>query len=240
MIFVTPNAFTRYQGSFYSNSATTGNWKDYIVRELVPYVDAHYRTIPEAASRGLAGHSMGGYGTIRIGMGHPDVFSNIYLLSACCMRFPEPFLLQNGAKAETVKTPEQESALEFLPRLIVAASAAWSPNPKNPPLFADLPVKDGKLVEEIVAKFHANEPLYMVDQYVGNLRELKAIGLDVGDKDSHIADDTQQLDKVLTSYGIAHQFEIYEGDHINHIEDRIETKVVPFFSRNLSFDQHLR
>jgi enterochelin esterase-like enzyme len=240
MIFVTPNAFTRYQGSFYSNSATTGNWEDYIVRELVPYVDAHYRTIPEGASRGLAGHSMGGYGTIRIGMGHPDVFSSIYLLSACCMRFPEFFLLQNGAKAETVKTPEQESALEFLPRLIVAASAAWSPNPKNPPLFADLPVKDGKLVEEIVAKFHANEPLYMVDQYVGNLRELKAIGLDVGDKDSHIADDTQQLDKVLTSYGIAHQFEIYEGDHINHIEDRIETKVVPFFSRNLSFDQHLR
>ena len=53
MIFVTPNAFTRYHGSFYSNSVTTGNWEDYVVHELVPSIDAHYRIIPERASRGL-------------------------------------------------------------------------------------------------------------------------------------------------------------------------------------------
>lgn len=240
MIFVTPNAFTRYQGSFYSNSVTTGNWEDYIVDELVSYIDAHYRTIPERASRGLAGHSMGGYGTIRIGMRHPDVFSSIYLLSACCMAFPDSFLIENGTKAETAKTPEDANALEFLPRLIVAVSAAWSPNPKNPQLFADLPVKDGKLVDGTVAKFHANEPLYMIDQYVGNLRQLKAIGLDAGNQDTSIAAATQQLDRVLTSYVIAHQFGIYDGDHLNHIADRIETKVVPFFSQNLSFDEHHR
>ncbi len=238
MIFVTPDAFTRYQGSFYSNSATTGNWEDYIVRELIPYVDAHYRTIPERASRGLAGHSMGGYGAIRIGMRHPDVFSSIYLLSACCMKFPDSFLLENGVKAEAARTPEQADALETLPLLLVAISVAWSPNPNNPPFFADLPVKDGKLAEEIVAKFHANEPLYMIDQYVGNLRELKDIGMDVGNKDSHIAEATQQLDRVLTSYGIPHEFEIYNGNHIDHIADRIESKVVAFFSRSLSFDQH--
>ena len=238
MIFVTPDAFTRYQGSFYSNSITTGNWEEYIVRELIPYVDAHYRTIPERASRGLAGHSMGGYGAIRIGMRHPDVFSSIYLLSACCMKFPDSFLLENGVKAEAARTPEQADALETLPRLLVAISVAWSPNPNNPPFFADLPVKDGKLAEEIVAKFHANEPLYMIDQYVRNLRDLKDIGMDVGNKDSHIAEDTQQLDRVLTSYGIPHEFEIYNGNHIDHIADRIESKVVAFFSRSLSFDQH--
>lgn len=238
MIFVTPNAFTRYQGSFYSNSITTGNWEDYIAHELVPYIDAHYRTIAERGSRGLAGHSMGGYGTIRIGMRHPDVFSSVYLLSACCMAFPNSFLIENGEKVELAKTPEDVNALEFRSRLIVAASAAWSPDPKNPPLFADLPVKDGKLVEGVAAKFHANEPLHMVDQYIANLRQLKAIGFDAGDKDVHIAADTQQLDKVLTSYGIAHQFEIYDGDHVNHIADRIRGKVVPFFSRNLLFDQN--
>ncbi len=148
MIFVTPDAFTRYQGSFYSNSATTGNWEDYIVRELIPYVDAHYRTIPERASRGLAGHSMGGYGAIRIGMRHPDVFSSIYLLSACCMKFPDSFLLENGVKAEAARTPEQADALETLPQLLVAISVAWSPNPDirpSPPIFllrmASLPRK---------------------------------------------------------------------------------------------------
>ena len=237
MIFVTPDAFTRYQGSFYSNSATTGNWEDYIVRELVPAIDARYRTIPDRASRGLAGHSMGGYGTLRLGMRHPDVFSSIYLLSACCMVFDDSFLSQFGAKAEAAKTPEQANALGFLPRLIVAASAAWSPDPKDPPLFADLPVKDGKLVEQAVAKFHANEVLYMIDQYIENLRQLKGIGLDAGRRDVPIAAATERLDGILTSYGIAHQFGIYDGDHLNHIADRITSEVVPFFTRNLSFDQ---
>ena len=241
MIFVTPNAFTRYQGSFYSNSATTGNWEDYIVQELVPYIDAHFRTIPKRDSRGLAGHSMGGYGTIRIGMRHPEVFSSIYLLSACCLKFADSFFLEYGPKAETAKTPEAESALEWQPRVLIAASAAWSPNPKNPPLFLDLPVKEGKLVEEVAAKFDANAPLHMIDQYVGNLRQLKAIGLDVGNKDSpFLVRGVQQVDGVLTSYDIAHQFGIYEGDHVNHIADRIETKVVPFFSQNLSFDKQNR
>lgn len=240
MIFVTPDAFTRYQGSFYSNSVTTGDWEDYIVKELVPYIDAHYRTIPERASRGLAGHSMGGYGTIRIAMRHPDVFSSIYLLSACCMEISDSFLIENGTKAETAKTPEQVDALPLPTRSTFAVSAAWSPNPKNPPFFADLPVKDGKLDVEVVAKFHANEPLYMIDQYIGNLRQLNAIGFDVGNKDLLYASNAQRLDEVLTSYGIAHQFEIYEGNHLNRIGDRIESKVVPFFSRNLSFEQNHR
>src|SRR5438270_3198575 len=85
MIVVMPDAYTRFKGSMYSSSVTTGDWEDYISQELVAYVDAHYRTIAAAASRGLAGHSMGGYGAIRVGMKHPEVFSSIYLLSPCCM-----------------------------------------------------------------------------------------------------------------------------------------------------------
>ncbi len=85
MIFVTPNAYTKYQGSMYSSSVTTGDWEDYVSKEIVSYIDAHYRTIPAAASRGLAGHSMGGYGTLRIGQKHPEIFSAIYLLSPCCL-----------------------------------------------------------------------------------------------------------------------------------------------------------
>ncbi len=65
MIIVTPNAFTRSGGSYYSNSITAGNWEDFVSKELVAYIDQHYRTIAKPASRGLAGHSMGGYGTIR-------------------------------------------------------------------------------------------------------------------------------------------------------------------------------
>jgi len=235
IIFVTPNAFTRYHGSMYSNSVVTGNWEDFIVTELIPYIDAHYRTIPTSASRGLAGHSMGGYGTMRIAMRHPDVFSSFYLLSACCMTFPEPLLTENGPKAESAKSFDDVNALEFLPRIVVALSAAWAPNPQKPPLYLDLPTKDGKLQDDVVAKYHANEPLHMIDQYIVNLRRYKAIGLDAGDKDHSITDATRELDQVLSSYSIPHQFEIYDGDHLNHIADRIQQKLVPFFSQNLSF-----
>jgi enterochelin esterase-like enzyme len=85
MILVNPDAYTIYNGSMYSSSVTIGDWESYIADDLVSYVDSHYRTIANRASRGLGGHSMGGYGTIRIGMKRPDVFSAMYIMSACCL-----------------------------------------------------------------------------------------------------------------------------------------------------------
>ena len=84
-IVVTPNAFTLHKGSMYSNSVTTGDWERFIAEDLVAYIDSHYRTLAKRMSRGLAGHSMGGYGALRIGMKRPDVFSSLYIMSACCL-----------------------------------------------------------------------------------------------------------------------------------------------------------
>ena len=80
-ILVHPDAYTIYSGSMYSNSPTTGDWEAYITHDLVDYIDSHYRTIAGRDSRGLAGHSMGGYGTLRIGMKHPEVYSAIYAMT---------------------------------------------------------------------------------------------------------------------------------------------------------------
>src|ERR1039458_7126645 len=88
VIVAMPNAFTAYQGAMYSNSATTGNWEDFVTGELVDYIDAHYRTIAVVESRGLAGHSMGGYGAMKIGMKHPEIYSSMYVMSACCLSAP--------------------------------------------------------------------------------------------------------------------------------------------------------
>ena len=62
-----------------------------------------------------------------------------------------------------------------------ATVAAWAPDPKNPPLYFDLPTKDGVPQAEIVAKFTANSPLAFVDQYIGNLKQYRAIAMDVGE-----------------------------------------------------------
>jgi enterochelin esterase-like enzyme len=235
MIVVMPNAFTRYQGSMYSNSVTTGNWEDFIVRELVPYIDAHYRTFAQAASRGLAGHSMGGYGTLRIGMRHPEVFSSVYVLSACCLAFPDAGVMLGSKKAEAVKDPAQVDQADFFTKAALALAAAWSPDPQNPPMYLALPTKDGELQPAVAAKWHANDPLATIDQYVANLRQLRGIAMDVGDRDDGITERARDFDRALNTYRIPHQFEVYEGDHLNHIADRIETKLIPFFSSELAF-----
>ncbi|HKQ83997.1 MAG TPA: alpha/beta hydrolase-fold protein, partial [Steroidobacteraceae bacterium] len=81
MIVVLPDSKTVYNGSMYSSSQTTGDFEKFIYRDLVAYIDAHYRTIADRRSRGLVGHSMGGYGAARIGMKHPDVYGSLYIMS---------------------------------------------------------------------------------------------------------------------------------------------------------------
>jgi enterochelin esterase-like enzyme len=236
MIVVMPNAYTRFQGSMYSNSVTTGDWESFVADDLVAYVDTHYRTIQRVESRGLAGHSMGGYGTLRIGMKHPEVFSSIYALSSCCM-IPNMGPGRGGpSRAEAIQTQEEFEKADFGTKAQFASAAAWSPNPKNPPFFIDLAVKDGQMRGEIVAKWAANAPLAIVDQNIGNLRRLKAVAFDAGDKDTAIAATNRTLDAMLAQYGLAHTFEIYEGNHTSGVAERLETKVMPFFSANLSFE----
>jgi len=68
-------------GSFYVNSPVSGNWGDFVIKDVIGYVDSNYRTIKTRESRGLGGHSMGGFGTINLAMLHPEIFGAIYALS---------------------------------------------------------------------------------------------------------------------------------------------------------------
>ena len=251
MILVNPDAFTKYSGSMYSSSPTTGDWETYIAEDLVSYVDRHYRTIANRMSRGLGGHSMGGYGTIRIGMKRPDVFSSLYIMSACClMNTPFPAGSGNrgagargegargdgargdGARGEGARGEGQGRGRGGFGNVQAALAAAFSPNPKNPPDFFDNPTKDGELQPLVVAKWAAASPLAMIDQYVTNLKKYHAIMGEVGTQDG-LAAANRQMDQIFTSFGITHTFETYDGDHTNRVIERIDQKVLPFFSKNL-------
>jgi enterochelin esterase-like enzyme len=237
MIVVLPDSKTVHNGSMYSSSVTTGDFEQFISRDLVQYIDAHYRTIPDRLSRGLVGHSMGGYGATRIGMKHADVFGSLYIMSPCCLsaRPVAPPSDPEVAKAlEAVKTKEDSAKLSFFAHAQLATAAAWSPNPKNGPLYLDLPTKDGVPQPDVFAKWAANAPLAFVDQYIGSLRQYRAIAIDVGDQDS-LRVDTIKLHEVLDKYGIANAFEIYQGTHTNKVADRFQNHVMQFFSQNLCF-----
>jgi enterochelin esterase-like enzyme len=246
MIVVLPDSKTVYNGSMYSSSVTTGDFEKYVAHDVVAYIDVHYRTIPKRESRGLVGHSMGGYGASRIGMKHSDVFGALYIMSPCCLSpmtggGPGPadrmkeMAIANEKKIAEAKSPSEAAAL--LPGFGVAqlaTAAAWAPDPKNPPLFLDLPTKDGIPVPEIQAKFIANAPLVFVDQYIGNLKQYRAISMDVGDQDG-LRFDTIKLHDILDKYGIPNSFEIYPGTHTSAVADRFQNHVMPFFSKNLCF-----
>lgn len=155
----------------------------------------------------------------------------MYVLSACCLTAslnPNP---QGSARAEALKTPADAKDAERGLATLLAEAAAWSPNPQNPPFYFDLPAKDGKLQPAVVAKWVANAPLAMIDQYATALKTLK-IGMDVGDKDG-LAASNRELNRVLKGYGIPVAFEVYDGDHTNHIVDRMEKVVLPFFGAAL-------
>lgn len=234
MILVTPDAFTRFEGSMYSNSVTTGNWEDYVAKELVAYMDTHYHTIAKVSGRGLAGHSMGGYGAMRIGQKYPEVFAAIYLLSPCCLSTNSyAFTPQSAARIEAVQDTAEFIKAEFGTKIMFACAAAWSPNPVQSPFHLDLPVKGGEVQPAVLNKWTANAPLSQLDQHIYNLRQLQAIAFDAGDEDRNIAASIGVLDSSLNKYKLPHTYTIYKGNHINHIADRISQKMLPFFATYL-------
>lgn len=239
MIVVAPNAFTRLQGSFYSNSVTTGNWEDFIATDLVTFIDTHYRTLARVESRGIAGHSMGGYGAMRIAIKHPTVFSSVYALNAISMGWPD-FDKPLGSMTDAVLAVHSLLDFEkasFLARVSIAEAAAWSPNSRNPPLFLDLPVtQEGRPRMDIVTKWAVNLPVVQLDQYRRNLSKLHAIAFDAGNDDiPAVMSGEWEFDSALSLQGIPHSYETYRGNHINRLKERLATKVLPFFSTNLAF-----
>lgn len=234
MIVVMPNAFNTFKGSMYASSETIGDWETFVTKELVNYIDSNYRTISNKNSRGLAGHSMGGYGTLRLGMKYPEVYTAIYALSPCCMDGGAVTNPEMISKLEKF-TPDQLQDASFFEIAALATSAAFAPNPQNPPFYLDLPAKDGSPRQEIINKIIANRTLNTIDQYIPNLKKLKAIGMDAGTEDRGISEATKKLHGILDAYQVNHFYESYEGDHINRIAERIETKALPFFSENLVF-----
>lgn len=249
MIVVVPGGGNAYGGGFYTNSTVTGNFEDYVFRDLVSYIDANYRTFPRPESRGIAGHSMGGYGAVVLGMKHPEVFSTVYALSPCCLGLAGDLSDENPAWMKVLRLTSRDqlrgpprSFEEFFVRAFVALSAAFSPNEDRAPFYVDFPYleRDGRLQnsDRAYANWRAKMPLYMIDDHKGNLLKLRGIFIDYGQNEefSHIRTTTSLFSKALTDRNIPHVFEVYEGgDHSNKIRERVEKHVLRFFSDKLDF-----
>ncbi len=236
MIIVMPDGGNRFGGSMYTNSVTTGNWEDYIARELVALIDKNYRTLPRAESSGIAGTSMGGYGALKIAMKHPDVFGAVYGNSSCCLVLGPPAILAEWAGPAAKLTSFEEADKAPVPvRISLAYAAAFSPNPLNPPFFSDQPMSantgDAGLSTTVLGRWQANIPINMIDQFVSNLRRLH-IAFDIGTQD-RLIESNRQFREALKRNRVEHTYEEFEGGHTDKTRERIGTKILPFFSRTL-------
>lgn len=247
MIVVVPNGRNAYYGSFYTNSSVGGNWEDFISRDLVSFIDGKYRTIPQAASRGITGHSMGGYGSMMLGMKHPDIFGAVYSLSACCTSLLADMGPSNIAWRTAIKFKSKDAFLvdsfdSVYAIALTAMAAAFSPNPKQQQLLVDFPfqLENNILVPngEAYSRFQSKLSVNMVAEHTNNLLKLRGIYIDYGVQEefSHIPAGSLALSRELSEHGIPHTFEVYQGDHNRRIPERLETRVLPFFSRLLKFE----
>jgi S-formylglutathione hydrolase FrmB len=261
LIIVAPNGRNAYKHSFYVNSPVTGNWEDYVVEDLVAYVDRNYRTLPTAGSRGIGGHSGGANGALFIAMRHPEVFGSVYAMAPCCsgQNFSLPLLedpdtgqptpfwqdvytrvhaLSSTAELPNTFTDKQE---DFYVNAELAASAAFAPNPGLAPLYGDylFDMSNGALVlNESALERRLELSVYrLIGDHESDLRSLRGILIDYGEHEMQdLVSGNSELAKVLARRGIPFQFEVYaDGDHGNMVAERLESRGLKFFADTLEF-----
>jgi len=258
MIVVVADGTNKLDGSFYVNSPVTGNWEDFIVKDVVGYVDNHFRILARVESRGITGHSMGGFGALNIAMHHPEVFSAVYSMSpglfdenglAESQIFENETLIKNFIKYENglANYPLEEAKLRMLSspqQFALSYGYAFAPNPDKLPPLLDYPFSevDGQLVRDdaIWDKWEggyggiADE----VVQYKENFLKLNGIVVDYGKYDEYewIPKGSEYFGEQLSAAGIPVKVEAYSGSHQSILGERIRDYMLPFFSTTLKFE----
>ncbi|MBV9156269.1 MAG: alpha/beta fold hydrolase [Acidobacteriaceae bacterium] len=245
MLVVLPNGLNKYKGAFYANSSTTGNWDDYIVRDVVGYVDKNFRTLAGVSGRGIAGHSMGGYGALTLAFRHPDVFSSVYAMSPCCTDLVGDLGPSNPAWARVnqLSSPDEVplalSNNQFFVAAFSAMDASLAPDP-GAKIFGDAPfyLEGNQVKTNPIAFSRISEklPANMVRPLLANIVQLKGIFIEYGAQENftHIPIGAQEVSRELSEAGVPHTLEVFEGDHGNHFGQRLADRMLPWMSKQLN------
>jgi len=226
MILVMPDCFTRYGGSQYIDSIATGRYEEHLVRELVPWADATYRTRPDR--RGIMGKSSGGFGSITQGMRHPEAFHAVAchsgdMLFEYCYQPDFPKFLNAVQKAGGLgaflrkfdesprKKHEDLTALNIL-----AMASCYSPDPGSE-LGIALPfdLRTGRVREDVWARWLQWDPARLVARHEAALRSLRLLYIDCGTRDEwNLHFGARVLAEELASRGIPHRHEEFDDGHM--------------------------
>ena len=256
MIIVMPEGGTAYGGSWYANSPVIGNFRDYIAEEVVAYIDGKYRTIDSRDSRGISGHSMGGYGSLSLAMEYHEVFGGVAAMSP---GFPndfgvsptpiDGFLVENPEiLGEPILVDMTQETLDLFPvagvifstnfstNVFYAMASAFSPNPDKPPFYVDLPIEyPGKtVVEEVWEKWVEQDLVHQIARDGANLANT-AIFVNQGVGPTIVMEEVPNVDLLIAALGdagLTYTYEEVDGDHITHLREQVSA-VLKFLSANM-------
>jgi enterochelin esterase-like enzyme len=226
LVFV--DAWTRFGGSQFVNSSSTGRYLDYLCDEVVAFVDERYPTAPDRDRRGLTGKSSGGYGAMVVPMLRPDVFGALAshagdaLFEACYLpefpavarRLRDDFEGSWDVFFERLATAERVDFTRFRPLETYGYAACYSPDP-DAPGRALLPFDaHGRLDDAVWSQWLEKDPVRMAAERVEALRSLRAIHLDAGRSDEYHLDlGAQAFAAELERLGVDHRLELFDGTH---------------------------
>lgn len=230
-IVVYVDAWTSYGGSQFLDSPGTGRYHTYLCDELVPFVDEHYRTHPDAAHRGIAGKSSGGYGAMVTPMLRPDLFGGLVthagdaLFEVCYQpEFPQAaralrdeydgsfdaFWADFRSRPGRGKRSDAALVNEY------AMAACYSADADGT-IRLPFDVATGQLIPETWERWLAWDPVRMASSRAEALRGLRAIWIDAGRSDEYFLDlGAEAFRRELAAIGVDGdrvRFELFDGGH---------------------------
>ncbi len=227
MVLVLIDCFTRFGGNQYINSSATGMYEDYIVNEIVPFVDKNYNI----SSHALLGHSSGGYGALMLGMRHPDTFQAVAdhagdsAFEYCYLPdFPKALDVFRKAGGDPKKWLEEfwqkpnkyQDSKDMVALSIFGMAAHYSPNPKSKYLGVDFPfdLQTGEIDQNVWSRWLAQDPVRMVEKYQDNLKKLKLLYIDCGTRDEfNMLWGCRMIHSKLDRMEIPHHYEEFPDGH---------------------------
>lgn len=261
-IFVVVDGKNQFSGSFYVNSPVTGNWEDYVVKDVIGFIDQQYPTLKKKESRAISGHSMGGFGCLSIAMKYPDLFSVVYSLSPGLY---DPSGLENNQmfnNEEAIRNylafyeahkegpdiddwVENAKSPDWVTTFALSYGTSFVPDSKSKAPYFQYPysAKGEKLEKDpqLFQEWHDKGFARIVNQLNANKvnwDQYKLIALDCGYNDYFpwIVDGTLHLSKMFGEKKISHQLIMHQGDHMNKLYLQLEDSALPLMLANLEFN----
>ena len=229
-IVVFCDCWTSLGGSQFLDSTATGRYHSYLCQEIVPWVDARYRTLAAAAHRGLAGHSSGGYGAMVTPMLRPDLWGGMATHAGDAL-FELCYLPDFGKAARSLRDEYTGSFERFLadfrsrPAFTKASdyvllntytmAACYSAEPDGT-VRLPFDLETGQLVPEVWERWLRWDPVRMAGEarYEQALRGLRGVYVDAGRHDDYLLDlGAQAFARTVRALGVEVRFELFEGGH---------------------------